>query len=240
MDWLAGLPCGSFRKTNLVSLLIGVVCFIALIACMKHARFGIEGTAYAAQEFPGGENPASIARQQPTVTLTATITPTVTASNTAATPTQTATSGTTTLTPSATSSPTATPVLAVSSTPTASATSLPTLTATPTPELTGTELPLPTIPPPAVLVTTTASAPAGVLTATATLIPFPNITVETLAATSTDALNYLEAPPGASSLPKGGESLWARLRRFWPLAIILFFWLVLGVWFVALRVLDRK
>ena len=122
-----------------------------------------------------------------------------------------------------------------SATETASLTSQPTEAATATPDLIGTLLDMPTE-----LAASTTAGAGAVLTETATLIPFPNITIEALRATSTDALYYLQAPPGESGLPKGSASIWAKLGRYWPLAVILLFWLGLAVWFLVVRTLDRN
>jgi hypothetical protein len=241
MDWLVGLARSPFRKTGLIGLGLWIICFIALLACMKHARMSSADIAYAAQG-PAAvferKPQARIALQQATVSptatipLTATITPTLTSTSTI-TPTHTVTS-TASLSPTATASLTWTPVLAFSPTPTASPTGLTTIPATSTPDLVGTLLALPTA-----LLTSTVSGPGVVLTETATLIPFPKITVKIPTRTSTDTLNYLEAPPGPNSLPKGSASLWLKLGRFWPVVLILIFWLGLAVWFLVVRFLDR-
>jgi hypothetical protein len=238
MEWLISLAHGSFRRTGLIGLAGWIICFIALLVCMKHARMDSEGLAYAAL-VPEAERDsrARVAQQQATMSPTATITPSVTASSTISptiTPTLTVT-GTTTLSPTQTASATWTPVLVSSPTPSASATSLAVVSATITPDLVETLLALSTE-----IFSSTLSVPGEALTQTATLIPFPKITLVVPTATSTDALNYLEAPPGASSLPKGSVSIWVKLGRFWPLAILLAFWLVLGVWFLVVRVLDRN
>lgn len=233
MDWLISLAHSPLRKTGLIGLALWIVCFIVLLACMKHARIESEGVAYAALAPIADRNaPAGIAQQQATVSPTATITPTITATSTIS-PTMTVT-GTATLSPTQTASPTATPVLVLSPTASASPSSLPTVAATTTPDLVGTLLALPTE-----LVTSTIGAPGAVLTETATLIPFPNITVVVSAATKTDTLFYLEVPPGANGLPKGSASIWVKLGRWWPLAIILSIWLGLVVWFLVVRALDR-
>ncbi|MBN2551077.1 MAG: hypothetical protein JXB15_18085 [Anaerolineales bacterium] len=90
---------------------------------------------------------------------------------------------------------------------------------------------LPTTPAPPVdtpiLVTTS-------LTATATLLPFPTITLQYPRFTSTPRLLAAERQPGlpALSKPEPGAALRQALR-LWPCGLILFIWLFLGIWFVA-------
>ena len=239
MDWLVSPARSSFRKTGLIGLALWMLCFITILACTKYARIESRGVAYAALAPKIKIDPVildpqeGIYLQQATVTPTATITPTLTATSTIS-PTVTVTR-TVTLSPTATASPTWTPVLVGSPTPSASPNSLATATATTTPDLIGTLLDMPTA-----ILTSTIGTPAVVVTETATLIPFPDITIQVATATSTDALNYLEAPPGGNSLPKGSASTWVKLGRWWPLAIVLTFWLVLTVWFLVVRALDRN
>ncbi len=244
MDRLANLARSSFRKTGLIGLALWILCFIIILACTKHARIERVGVAHAAlaplvkidpvkidpvhldpieRDARGGIN-----LQQATVTPTATITPTLTATGTIS-PTVTVTR-TATLSPTASASPTWTPVFVSSPTTSPSPSSQATVSATTTPDLIGTLLDMPTA-----ILTSTIGAPPVVLTETATLIPFPDITIQIATATSTDALNYLEAPPGENGLPKGSASIPMKLRRWWPVAFILFFWLVLSVWFLAAR-----
>jgi hypothetical protein len=233
MDWLVGLAHSPLRKPGFIGLAFWIVCFIALLACMKYARADSTQVAYAAHLPMGHRDPqAGYAQQQASLTPTATITPTLTATSTI---TRTVTvTGTATLSPTATASPTWTQVLVSSSTPTASPTSQETATATTTPDLVGTLLALPTE-----MFTPTISGPGMVLTETATLVPFPKITIGNPIVTATEALNYLEAPPGTNGLPKGSASMWVKLGRFWPLAILLAFWLFLAIWFLVVRLLDR-
>jgi hypothetical protein len=249
MDWLVSLARSSFRKTGLIGLAVWIMCFITILACTKYARIENRGVAYAAlapvvkidpvkiapanldrvdRDLPGGIN-----LQQATGTPTATITPTLTATSTIS-PTVTVTS-TVTLSATATPSPTWTQVLAASPTPSGSPTGLATVSETATPDLIGTLLDMPTA-----LLTATIGAPAVVVTQTATLVPFPEITIRIPTVTGTDALNYLEAPPGANGLPKGSASIWVKLGRWWPVALLLAFWLALAVWFLAMRALDRN
>jgi hypothetical protein len=233
MEWLVGLARSPFRKTGLIGLALWIMCFTALLACMKHARMASTGVVYAALAPAVERNPhAGIALQQSIVSPTATITPTLTATSTI-TPTHTVTS-TASLSPTATASPTWTPVLVFSPTPSASPTSLAIVPATSTPDLLGTLLALPTA-----MLTSTISVPGIVLTQTATLIPFPQITIKVPQVTRTDALNYLEAPPGVNGLPKGSASIRLKLGRLWPFALILIIWLGLAVWFLIVRLLDR-
>jgi hypothetical protein len=195
---------------------------------MKHARNEQAGGMAVFQD-----PPAVYAFQQTTPSPTTTNTPTLTATYTLSpTPTVTMTA---TLSPTVTASSTATQELVASATETASPASQPTEAATATPDLIGTLLDMPTE-----LAASTTAGAGAVLTETATLIPFPNITIEVQAATSTDTLNYLQASPGKNGLPKGSASIWAKLGRFWPLAVILLFWLGLAVWFLVVRTLDRK
>jgi hypothetical protein len=239
MDWRFSLARNPFRKTGLIGLALGMLCFITVLACTKYASIEYSGVTYAS--FPpmvkldpvDRDPPGGINLQQPTVTLTATITPTLTATSTIS-PTGTVTR-TVTLSPTTTASPTWTPVLVSSPTPSPSPTSLATVSATTTPDLIGTLLDMPTA-----VLTSTIAAPTVVLTETATLIPFPDITIQVSTVTGTDALNYLEAPPGANGLPKGSTSIWAKLGRWWLLGVIMAFWLVLAIWFLVVRALDRN
>jgi hypothetical protein len=233
MDWLLSLARSPLRKPGFIGLAIWMVCFIAFLACMKHARIDSTQVAYAAH-LPMGHRDwqAGYAQQQATLTPTATITPTLTATSTI---TRSVTvTGTATLSPTATASPTWTQVLVSSPTPSASPTSFETATSTTTPDLVGTLLALPTE-----MLTPTISGPGMVLTETATLVPFPKVTIENPIITGTEALNYLEAPPGTNGLPKGSASIWVKLGRLWPLAILLAFWLILAIWFLVVRWLDR-
>jgi hypothetical protein len=239
MDWRFSLARSPFRKTGFIGLAVWMLCFIAVLACTKYARIGYEGVTYAAlapivKLDPVNRDPqGGINQQEATVTPTATITPTLTATSTVS-PTVTVTR-TVTLSPTVTASPTWTPVLVSSATPSPSPTSLATVSATTTPDLIGTLLDMPTA-----ILTSTISAPTVVLTETATLIPFPDITIQVPTVTGTDALNYLQSPPGANGLPKGSASIWVKLGRWWPLAVLLAFWLVLAVWFLVVRALDRN
>lgn len=233
MDWLLSPARNPLRKPGFIGLALWMVCFIAFLACMKYARVDSTRVAYAAR-LPMDHRGQQVgyAQQQATLTATVTITPTLTATSTI-TRTVTATV-TATLSPTATASPTWTQVSDFSPTPTASPTSLETATATTTPDLVGTLLALPTE-----MVTPTISGQGMVLTETATLIPFPKVTIENPIITGTAALNYLEAPPGTNGLPKGSASIWVKLGRLWPLAILLAFWLFLAIWFLVVRLLDR-
>jgi hypothetical protein len=233
MDWLLSPARNPLRKPGLIVMALWMVCFIAFLACMKYARVDSTQVVYAAR-LPMGcrDRQVGYAQQQATLTATATITPTLTATSTI-TRTVTATV-TATLSPTATASPTWTQVFDFSTTPTASSTSLETATATTTPDLVGTLLALPTE-----MLTPTISGQGMVLTETATLVPFPKVTIENPIITGTEALNYLEAPPGANGLPKGSASIWVKLGRLWLLVILLAFWLFLAIWFLVVRLLDR-
>jgi hypothetical protein len=234
MEWLLSLARSSFRKTGLIGLALWVACFIVLLACMKYARFESGRVAFAALAPMVDRDPrGGINLQEATVTPTATITPTLTATSTIS-PTATITASAT-LSPTATASPTWTPVENLSPTPSASPTGQATVSATTTPDLIGTLLDMPTE-----MMTSTLIVPGGVLTETATLVPFPKITIEVPTVTRTDVLNYLEAPPGDNLLPKGSASIWVKLGRLWPLAILLTLWLVLTIWFLVMRALDRS
>jgi hypothetical protein len=233
MDWRFSLARSPFRKTGLIGLALWMLCFIIVLACTKYASIENSSVTYASFPLmvklaPLDRDPlGGINQQQATVTPTATITPTLTATSTVS-PTVTVTR-TVTLSPTTTASLTWTPVLVNSPTPSPSPTSLATVSATTTPDLIGTLLDMPTA-----VLTSTIGAPTVVLTETATLIPFPDITIQVPTVTGTDALNYLEA------LPKGGSSIWVKLGRWWPLAVLLAFWLVLAVWFLVVRALDRN
>jgi hypothetical protein len=228
MEWLEAPIQRPIRKTALTGLIAWIACFIVLVACMKHARN--EGAGVVAVLH---DPQAVYAFQQTTPSPTVTNTPTLTATYTLS-PTPTVTI-TVTLSPTVTASQTATQELVASATETTSPTSQPTEAATATPDLIGTLLDMPTE-----LAASTTAGAGAVLTETATLIPFPNITIEALRATSTDALYYLQAPPGESGLPKGSASIWVKLGRYWPLVVILLFWLDLAVWFLVVRTLDRN
>lgn len=73
-------------------------------------------------------------------------------------------------------------------------------------------------------------------TLTPTYIPFPSITIQYTRVTPTDVLMSLEYLPGATAMPKASPWNGARLLRWWPLAVLLAFWLVLVIWFVVAQV----
>jgi hypothetical protein len=233
MNWLFNSARGQLKRPSFIGLVIWMVGFIAFMVCMKYARIDSTLVAYAAHvPMVKHDQQAGIAQQQATLTSTATITPTLTATSTI---TRTVTvTVTATLSPTTTASPTWTQVVVSSPTPSASPTGPETLTATATPDLVGTLLALPTV-----MLTPTISGTGVELTGTATLVPFPQITLEIPLVTRTEALNYLEVPPGVNSLPKGSASGWVKLKLYWPLAVILAFWLILAIWFLVVRLLDR-
>ena len=200
---------------------------------MKYARSDETGTIYAGLPFGQYDPQAGLVLQQATPSPTATITPTLTATSTLSpTPTVTVTA---TLTPTLTPSSTATVAQSSSPTVSPSPTGPPTEAVTDTPDLVGTLLDMPTE-----LAATAEEGQGATPVDTPTYIPFPKITIVALAATGTDVLNYLQAPPGSNRLLKGEVSTWMKLRKFWPLAVILAFWLGLAVWFLVVRLLDRN
>ena len=74
-------------------------------------------------------------------------------------------------------------------------------------------------------------------TLTATLIPFPSVTIEYPQVTPTDILMSLESLAGSTALPKGRPITGTNLLRLWPLAVLLALWLVLVVWFVVAQII---
>ena len=78
----------------------------------------------------------------------------------------------------------------------------------------------------------TITPPPG-LTATATLIPLPTITLQFPKATETGFLLMARRQPGSQDLSKQEEiSGLTRLRRLWPFVLLFTIWIVLGVWFI--------
>jgi hypothetical protein len=78
----------------------------------------------------------------------------------------------------------------------------------------------------------TITPPPG-LTATATLIPLPTITLQFPKATETGFLLVARRQPGSQDLSKQEEiSGFTRLRRLWPFVLLFTIWIVLGVWFI--------
>jgi len=78
----------------------------------------------------------------------------------------------------------------------------------------------------------TITPPPG-LTATATLIPLPTITLQFPKATETEFLLMARRQPGSQDLSKQEEiSGLTRLRRLWPFILLFTIWIVLGVWFI--------
>lgn len=87
--------------------------------------------------------------------------------------------------------------------------------------------------------------PALIPSATATLIPYPTLGFRLVTSTPTPYLQYLEHPPGASTLPKtrDSRSVWDTLfqaGRTSLIFLILGIWIVLMVWFAAVHYLDRR
>ncbi|MFC2042741.1 hypothetical protein ACFLUA_01130 [Chloroflexota bacterium] len=71
------------------------------------------------------------------------------------------------------------------------------------------------------------------LTATATLIPLPTITLQFPKATETGFLLMARRQPGSQDLEKQEEiSGFTRLRHLWPFILLFTIWIVLGVWFI--------
>ena len=78
----------------------------------------------------------------------------------------------------------------------------------------------------------TITPPPG-LTATATLIPLPTITLQFPKATETGFLLMARRQPGSEELTKQNQiSGLTRLRRLWPFILLFTIWIVLGVWFI--------
>ena len=78
----------------------------------------------------------------------------------------------------------------------------------------------------------TITPPPG-LTATATLIPLPTITLQFPKSTVTEFLLMARRQPGSQDLSKQEEiSGLTRLRRLWPFILLFTIWIVLGVWFI--------
>jgi hypothetical protein len=157
----------------------------------------------------------------PTVTLTidTSISPSPTTNAPSSTVTNTITStASPTFTPTSTTSliPTQTPIS--SQTPTSSLQDTPTLTLVPA----GTQ-PNPTE-----------------ITATPTLKPFLEITLQRMTATNTPMLYYIRQEPGSSNLPKGDGSIFRSIGRFWPLLFVFTLWGILLVWFVVVQLLDSR
>ena len=71
------------------------------------------------------------------------------------------------------------------------------------------------------------------LTATATLIPLPTITLQFPKATETGFLLMARRQPGSQDLSKQEEITGiTRLRRLWPFVLLFTIWIILGVWFI--------
>jgi len=71
------------------------------------------------------------------------------------------------------------------------------------------------------------------LTATATLIPQPTITLQFPRATETGFLLMARRQPGSQDLSKQEEiSVLTRFRRLWPFILLFTIWIVLGIWFI--------
>jgi hypothetical protein len=78
----------------------------------------------------------------------------------------------------------------------------------------------------------TTTPPPG-LTATATLIPLPTITLQFPKATETGFLLMARRQPGSQELTKQNQiSGLTRFRRLWPFILLFTIWIVLGVWFI--------
>ena len=78
----------------------------------------------------------------------------------------------------------------------------------------------------------TTTPPPG-LTATATLIPLPTITLQFPKATETVFLLMARRQPGSQELTKQNQtSGLTRFRRLWPFILLFTIWIVLGVWFI--------
>jgi hypothetical protein len=78
----------------------------------------------------------------------------------------------------------------------------------------------------------TITPPPG-LTATATLIPLPTITLQFPKATETGFLLMARRQPGSQELTKQNQtSGLSRFRRLWPFILLFTIWIVLGVWFI--------
>jgi hypothetical protein len=81
-----------------------------------------------------------------------------------------------------------------------------------------------------------------VITATATLIPFPSITYQFPQVTATAQLLSLERIPGAGGPPKDQRTTgWKAVRFAWPLLLLVVVWLGLVAWFLAaLMLIGRR
>lgn len=170
--------------------------------------------------------------------------------------TSTETGSATTTTQGTPSSPgaataTSTATLAPTRTATQAATATRALTATLRPNATSTVMPpqpptatatqyinplalTPTLPGPTETVTSTA---------TATLLPFPTITIEFPAVTPPATLLFIDrsADPQEPGFPKSGRGSGSPgLARFWPLALLVLFWLALGGWFLYVQRFAQK
>jgi len=157
---------------------------------------------------------APIVQQQATGTVTPTLTITAT------------------LTLNVTPTPSATPTPSGTPTPTATPTQID--TATPEPN-TPTAVVIPSATP---VIANTPEAPLSLTppvspTNTPTQFILPQGLDKTLTVTATDSLLIATRQPGSSALTKSeGSSIWERVRRFWPLPILLSIWLFLAGWII--------
>ena len=78
------------------------------------------------------------------------------------------------------------------------------------------------------------------ITQTATLIPYPTISLIIPTLTRIPLLYLLDGKEGSSNLEKGSSPLLKRLNAFLPLLIVLVLWGFLIAWFVVVQLLDRR
>ena len=235
MDCLMRLIARRSRGWIWIFVMIPLVLFSWQSICMNHASWGRRlesnnGLAFAA----GSDIHLGSFQQASTDTPTSTSTPTGTTTGT--------TTGTATSTPTGTTTGTVTGSLSPSITgtqytpsPSPSLTETPILSYTGTPDVIGTMIAVPTG-----IFTFTLEGPVGTATASATLIPFPNVTFESPQLTKTFVLNYRKNPPDETAFPKGNrlnDEVW---RRFGVLVVIVAFWIGLAIWLLLTAVLDRE
>lgn len=216
-DSLAGATY-AFTDTNVV---IGTTYFYELEAVALNQVSTFYGPVSAALLDVAGTQTATVIVSGPTRTATATATAAATATHTAAAATPTATQAAATAVPTVTS---AYPGPATSTLPSGAAQSSPTAGGNlqPTPETSGT---------PDVFANQ-GSAPGNASSATATLIPLPEITLQF--ATPTPAAVAMASGETASGEPSPGEENttgWLTPGRAVFLGLLALIWVILGVWF---------
>jgi len=164
----------------------------------------------------GSDQYAPIVQQEATGTVTTTLTITATL--------------TFDVTPSPSATLTATLTLDVGPSPSATLTQPNTLEpSTPTAVVIPSATPVIASTPEAPLILTPPVSPTN----TPTQFILPQGLDKTLTVTATDSLLIATRQPGSSALTKSeGSSIWERVRRFWPLPIILLIWLFLAGWII--------